>query len=190
MKEITAGFAMCGSFCTFGEVFAGLEAFRKEFPNVVPVMSEASFSTDTRFGTAESHVLRLSQLCGKRPLTTIKEVEAFGPKGLLDLLVVAPCTGNTLGKLASGITDSVVTMAVKAHLRNQRPVLLGISTNDGLAASGKNIMELLGRKHIYIVPFGQDDPHGKPASLKSDFGLLTEAAKAAMEGRQLQPILL
>lgn len=190
MINATVGFAMCGSFCTFKEVLDALEQLKKEFSDIVPVMSEVSASTDTRFGTAESHIGRITDICGRRPLTSIKEVEPFGPKKLLDLIIVAPCTGNTLGKLANGITDSSVTMAVKAHLRNRRPVLLAVSTNDGLMASGPNIMELLQRKHIYMVPFGQDDPEGKPASLKADFTLLTEAAKAALEGRQLQPMLL
>lgn len=190
MINATVGFAMCGSFCTFKEVLDALEQLKKEVSDIVPVMSEVSASTDTRFGTAESHIQRITEICGRRPLTSVKEVEPFGPKKLLDLIIVAPCTGNTLGKLAKGITDSSVTMAVKAHLRNKRPVLLAVSTNDGLMASGPNIMELLQRKHIYMVPFGQDDPEGKPASLKADFTLLTEAAKAALEERQLQPMLL
>ena len=120
----------------------------------------------------------------------MREVEPIGPKGLLDLLIVAPCTGNTLGKLASGITDSAVTMAAKAHLRNEKPVLLAVSTNDGLGASGRNIMELMNRKHIYMVPFGQDDPDGKPNSLKADMSQIPVAASAALEGKQLQPVLI
>lgn len=190
MIDKTVGFAMCGSFCTFADALEALRAVTEQFAEVIPVLSEVSAGTDTRFGPAEAHIQTITELCGRRPLTTIREVEPFGPKGMLDLLIVAPCTGNTLGKLAHGITDSAVTMAVKAHLRNQRPVLLAVSTNDGLGASGPNIMELMQRKHIYMVPFGQDDPVGKPASLKADLTRLSEAALLALEGRQLQPVLI
>lgn len=190
MREEVIGFAMTGSFCTFSAVFEALEQLTKEYRFVVPIMSETSAATDTRFGRAEEHLDRLANLCGRRPWTSIKEVEPIGPKGLLDLLVIAPCTGNTLGKLAGGITDSTVTMAAKAHLRNEKPVLLAVSTNDGLSASGRNIMELMNRKHIYMVPFGQDDPAEKHASLKSDMNKISEAVSAALEGKQLQPILI
>lgn len=184
------GFAMCGSFCTFAPVFAELERLAKEFPDVVPILSEISASADTRFGTAQAHRERITRLCGRKPLVSIEEAEPIGPKGLLDLLIIAPCTGNTLGKLACGITDSVVTMAAKAQLRNQRPVLLAVATNDGLGASGRNILELMGRRNIFFVPFGQDDPLEKPQSLKADMSRITEAAKAALDGKQLQPVLL
>ncbi len=190
MIDKTVGFALCGSFCTYAESLQALRDVTQNFSVVVPIMSEISAVTDTRFGTAEDHIQTITELCGRRPLTTIREVEPIGPKGLLDLIIVAPCTGNTLGKLAKGITDSTVTMAVKAQLRNQRPVLLAVSTNDGLGASGPNIMELMQRKHIYMVPFGQDDPENKPTSLKADMGRLTEAAIAALEGKQLQPVIL
>ncbi len=184
------GFAMCGSFCTFEAVFLELERFTTVFENVVPILSEISAAVDSRFGTAEEHISRITELCGRRPLLKISEAEPIGPKALLDLLVIAPCTGNTLGKMAAGITDSVVTMAAKAQLRNNRPVLLAVSTNDGLGASGKNIMELMTRRNLYFVPFGQDDPIGKPQSLKADMSRITEAALAALEGRQLQPVLI
>ena len=184
------GFAMCGSFCTFAAVFQELERFTATFADVVPILSEISATVDSRFGTAEEHTARITALCGHRPLLKISEAEPIGPKALLDLLVIAPCTGNTLGKMAAGITDSVVTMAAKAQLRNNRPVLLAVSTNDGLGASGKNIMELMNRRNLFFVPFGQDDPQGKPQSLKADMCRITEAALAALEGRQLQPILI
>lgn len=184
------GFAMCGSFCTFQPVLCELERFCNRFEDVVPIMSEISGETDSRFGTAEEHIARLTNLCGRRPLKTIQEAEPIGPRALLDLLVIAPCTGNTLGKMACGITDSVVTMAAKAQLRNGRPVLIAVSTNDGLGASGKNIMELMGRRNIYFVPFGQDDSLEKPDSLKADMTRITEAAEAALMGRQLQPVLI
>lgn len=190
MTEATVGFAICGSFCTFKEVLAELEQVSKEFTTVIPILSEISAKTDTRFGTAEEHIQKITELCGRKPLTSIKEVEPFGPKKLLDLIIVAPCTGNTLGKLSQGITDSTVTMAVKAHLRNGRPVLLAVSTNDGLGASGRNIMDLMQRKHIYMVPFGQDDPVTKPTSLKADMSKIIPAAQAALDGVQIQPVLL
>lgn len=189
MREEVIGFAMTGSFCTFEAAFEALEELVKEYKFVIPILSEISAETDTRFGKAEDHVERIWKLCGRRPWTSIKEVEPIGPKGLLDLLVIAPCTGNTLGKLAGGITDSTVTMAAKAHLRNEKPVLVAVSTNDGLGASGRNIMELMNRKHIYMVPFGQDDPTGKPNSLKANMSMIPKAASAALEGRQLQPVL-
>lgn len=190
MIDKTIGFAMCGSFCTFADALAALKPLTETFSTVIPIMSEISAAADTRFGASEEHIKVITELCGRRPLTSIREVEPIGPRGLLDLLIVAPCTGNTLGKLAHGVTDSTVTMAVKAHLRNQRPVLLAVSTNDGLGASGPNIMDLMQRKYIYMVPFGQDDPAGKPASLKADLSQLTRAALAALEGRQLQPVLI
>lgn len=190
MIEKTVGFAMCGSFCTFAPVLDALKNLTDEFTDIIPIMSEISSEEDTRFGTAAAHRERIEALCGRPPLTSIREVEPIGPKALLDLLIVAPCTGNTVSKMAMGITDSTVTMAIKAQLRNERPVLLAVSSNDGLGASGKNIMEVMQRKHVFLVPFGQDDPMKKPTSLKSDMSLLTEAALAALENRQLQPILL
>jgi len=154
-----------------------------------PIMSEISTITDTRFGKAEDFIARIEAICGKKILCTIREVEPIGPRELLDILIVAPCTGNTLAKIATGVTDSAVTMACKAHLRNERPLLIAISTNDGLAANAKNIGELLNRKNIYFVPFFQDDPIKKPRSLAADFSLLNQAVDSALNGIQLQPIL-
>lgn len=190
MRDEVVGFAMTGSFCTFEAVFRELERFTQTFKNVIPIMSEISGTVDTRFGTADDHIQRITELCGRRPLRSIKEVEPIGPKGLLDILVIAPCTGNTLSKMALGITDSTVTMAAKAQLRNEKPVLLAVSTNDGLGASGKNILELMQKRYVYMVPFGQDDPVGKPASLKADMTRITEAAEATLLGKQLQPVLV
>lgn len=190
MRNEVIGFAMTGSFCTFAPVFLELEHLTKVFSNVIPIMSEISYGEDTRFGTAEEHIRRITRLCGREPLHTIKEVEPIGPRGLLDLLIIAPCTGNTLSKMALGITDSTVSMAAKAQLRNEKPVLVAVSSNDGLGASGKNLMELMQKRNVYIVPFGQDDPKGKPTSLKSDMSRITEAAEAALEGRQIQPVLI
>ena len=183
------GFALCGSFCTFSEVFPVMEELAREH-TLIPIFSPAAYGTDTRFGTAREHIRKASELCGTDPLYTLAQVEPIGPKKLLDVLVVAPCTGNTLAKLAHGIADTSVTMAVKSHLRNGRPVVLAVSTNDALAVAAENIGKLLARKNIYFVPFGQDDALKKPTSMISDFRQIPQAVEAAMEGRQLQPILL
>ena len=157
---------------------------------MLPVMSETAYTTDTRFGTAESFHERIENICGRKIIHTIAEAEPIGPKRLADAVLVAPCTGSTLAKLARGVTDTAVTMACKAHLRNGAPLILAISTNDGLSGSAESIAALLQRKNVYFVPFRQDAPHQKPFSLQSDFDLLGETIKAAMEGRQLQPVLL
>lgn len=182
------GFAMCGSFCTFDKIFPVMQELAANH-SITPIFSPAAYTTDTRFGTAQSHIRRASNICGKDPLFSITQVEPIGPKKLLDVLVVAPCTGNTLAKLAHGIADTSVTMAVKSHLRNGRPVVIAVSTNDALAAAAENIGRLLARKHFYFVPFGQDDPMGKPASMIADFSKIPDAVAAAVEGRQLQSIL-
>lgn len=185
----TIGFALCGSYCTHAQTLCALEKLRGNY-NLIPIVSHAVATTDTRFGTAHHLMLELSAICDHRVLTTISETEPFGPQKQLDLLVVAPCTGNTLGKLAHGIADTPVTLAVKAHLRNHRPVLVAPSTNDGLGTAAQNIGSLLNRKHIYFVPFGQDDPQEKPDSLVADFTLLPLAVSRALAGEQLQPLLL
>lgn len=189
MERVRVGFALCGSFCTFEKTMAALEKTAKRFADLVPIMSETSAATDTRFGKAEGFKGRMEEICGKKVLTSIAEVEPIGPRKLLDVLVIAPCTGNTLAKLALGVTDSAVTMAAKAQLRNGRPVVVAVSTNDGLSVSLKNIGELLCRKNIYLVPFAQDDPIEKPNSLVADFELLPATIEAALLGEQLQPIL-
>ncbi len=189
-KELRVGFACTGSFCTFGKVFPAMEATVKQFGEVIPILSEYSAATDTRFGKASDFAAEMERICGHPPLTTITGVEPIGPQKLLDVLVIAPCTGNTLGKMAAGITDSAVTMAAKAHLRNGRPVLLAISTNDGLSVSMRNLGDLNCRKNIYLVPFRQDNPIQKPNSLVADMHQIPAAIEAAMEQRQLQPVLL
>ena len=186
---MTIGFALCGSYCTYDRVFPVIEALSKE-NKVIPILSEAAYATDSRFGTAEHWKRKLEEICGCPPLHLISQVEPIGPKGLLDILVIAPCTGNTLAKLAHSIADGPVTMAAKSHLRNGRPVLVAVSTNDGLAGAGENIGRLLARKHYYFVPFGQDDPLKKPASLIADFARIPQAMEGAMAGQQIQPILL
>lgn len=189
MIDQTVGFAVCGSFCTHAKAMEALEQVKARFSRVIPIVSECTAATDTRFGPAHELMREMERICDRRVISSIREAEPIGPKKLLDLLIIAPCTGNTLGKLACGITDTTVTMAAKAHLRNQRPLLIAPSTNDGLTASAPNLGALLGRKYIYFVPFGQDDPEKKPTSLVADFSLVADAAQAALEGRQLQPLL-
>ena len=190
MNDKTVGFALCGSFCTHARAVEALEQVRARFARVVPIVSETVAATDTRFGAAHDLMREVERICDHRVIATVKGAEPIGPQKLLDLLIICPCTGNTLGKLAAGVTDSSVTMAAKAHLRNGRPLVLAPSTNDGLSASAGSIGALLNRKYIYFVPFGQDDPEKKPASLVADFAQVADAAQAALEGRQLQPLLL
>ena len=183
------GFAMCGSFCTFSQVFPVMELLTRDY-TVTPIFSTAAATVDSRFGTAAEHIAQAADICGKMPLKTIAEVEPIGPKKLFDALVVAPCTGNTLAKLAHSIADTPVTMAVKSHLRNGRPVIIAVSTNDALGGAAENIGKLLARKHYYFVPFRQDDAKNKPTSMVADFSRIHETVEAALEGRQLQPLLL
>lgn len=183
------GFAMCGSFCTYAAVFQAMETV-SSIHTVMPVFSHAAYTMDSRFGTAQEHIERVTRICGREPLHTVAQVEPIGPKKLLDALIIAPCTGNTLAKLAHSIADGPVTMAAKSHLRNGRPVLVAVSTNDALAGAAENIGRLFARKNYYFVPFGQDDPEKKPTSMVADFNRLLPALEAALEGRQLQPVLL
>ena len=183
------GFALCGSFCTLDKVFPAMETLAKAH-TVIPIFSDAVCTIDSRFGTAQSHWQKATEICGRTPLSAIREVEPIGPKKLLDALVIAPCTGNTLAKLAHSIADGPVTMAAKSHLRNGRPILLAISTNDALAGAAENLGKLLGRKHYYFVPFGQDDAVEKPCSMVADFTMIPQALELALEGKQIAPLLL
>ncbi len=183
------GFALCGSFCTFSRVFPIMEQLSQEH-TVFPIFSHNTYTIDSRFGTAKEHIEKATCICGREPIHTIAQAEPIGPKKMLDVLVIAPCTGNTLAKLSHSIADGPVTMAAKSHLRNGRPIVLAFSTNDGLAGAAENIGRLLARKHYYFVPFGQDDPIGKPTSLVADFKKLPETVLLAAEGKQMQPILL
>ena len=189
MEKKRVGLALCGSYCTYEKLFAAAEQLAEHY-ELVPIMSDTAAETDSRFGTATEHIKKLMLLTGKKVVTTIAEAEPLGPAQPMDALLIAPCTGNTLAKLAHGITDSAVTMAAKAHLRNGRPLVIALSTNDGLSGSAENIARLLNRKSVYFVPFGQDDPMKKPNSLQADFSLLYDALEAAMAGRQLQPVLV
>ena len=184
------GFALCGSFCTFSRVIETVAALVADGWNVTPVMSFQSASTDTRFGTAANFRTALTEICGQPLIDTIAAAEPIGPKKRFDVLVVAPATGNTLAKIAAGIADTPATLAVKSHLRNNRPVVVAVSTNDGLGGNAANIGALMARKHLFFVPFGQDDPAGKPNSLVADFSRIGETAEAALRGEQLQPVLL
>ncbi len=183
------GYAMCGSFCTLAESIEELELLCLSGYEVMPVMSEICYATDTRFGKAYDRIRRVEEICGNTVIHTVFDAEPIGPKALLDALVIAPCTGNTLAKLAAGVTDSSVTMAAKAHLRNHRPLVIALATNDALSANLKNIGKLLEKKNVYFVPFGQDDPKKKPDSMIADFSLIADTLAEAMAGRQIQPIL-
>ena len=185
----TIGFAMCGSFCTLSRVTEEIIRLKKLNYDIVPIMSEITYSTDTRFGKAVDLISRVEGICNHSVIHTVAMAEPIGPKRMFDLLVIAPCTGNTLAKLANGITDTSVTMSAKSHLRNKRPVLIGVSTNDGLGNSAKNIGQLLNYKNIYFIPYSQDDCETKENSLIADFSLLPEAVSFALKGKQLQPIL-
>lgn len=189
MNGIKIGYAICGSFCTFSQSIPVLEQLAEQGAQITPIMSCTAYSTDTRFGRAEDFVDRIQTASGREVIHTIDSAEPIGPKMLLDVLVIAPCTGNTLAKLALGVTDTPVTMAAKAHLRNGRPLVLAVATNDGLAASSKNIGLLMNTRNVYFVPFGQDDCDGKPTSLIAHFDQIPATIKAAMEGRQIQPLL-
>jgi len=190
LADIRVGFALTGSFCTFSAVLPQIKNLCETGANVTPIMSGAAYTTDTRFGKAEDFISEIEKMTGKTVLKTVREVEPIGPRGLLDILIVAPCTGNTLGKLAGAITDTSVTMAAKAHLRNGRPLLIAVSTNDGLSGSAKNIGTLLNTQNVFFVPFGQDDYQKKPTSLVADMSMIIPALKTALHRKQIQPLLM
>lgn len=183
------GFALCGSFCTFSRVIEQIVNLKKLNYDVIPIMSQTAYETDTRFGKAEDFIAEIEEICKNKVIHTISGAEPIGPAKMLDVLVIAPCTGNTLAKLTAGITDTTVTMAAKSHLRNRKPVLIAVSTNDGLSSAAKNIGQLLNYKNIYFVPMGQDDCEKKPNSVIADFEKIPDAVEAALKGTQLQPIL-
>ena len=183
------GLALCGSYCTYEKVLKEAEKLAADW-DITAVMSETAACTDSRFGKAEDFIARLEELTGKPVMRTITAAERVGPERLFDVLLIAPCTGATLARLATGLTDTAVTMAAKSHLRNGRPVVLGISTNDGLAVSLRNLGDLNCRKNLYLVPFRQDNPFTKPNSLVADMNQIPAAVAAAAQGKQLQPVLL
>ncbi len=191
MQNITLGYALTGSFCTIKESVKALKTLKTNYDiKIIPIFSEVVYSTNTRFGNANDLIEEVEDICKQKVIHSIVEAEPIGPKNLLDILVVAPATGNTLAKNALGITDSTVTMAIKAHLRNNKPVVLGIATNDALGASAKNIGLLHNIKNIYFVPYRQDDPHNKNNSLICDFSLIPQTVEEALKGKQIQPIYI
>ncbi len=187
---LTYGYALTGSFCTFEKSIKQMEKLVDEGINIIPIMSFNAYNHDTRFGKADDFHARIESICKNKIISTITEAEPIGPKKLLDLLIVSPCSGNTLAKLALGIYDTPVTLAVKSHLRNKRPVLIGVSSNDSLSSSAKNIGQLLNFKHFYFIPMMQDDPFKKPFSIVCDFEKTSLAAKYALKEEQIEPILL
>lgn len=194
MKEVEQiagvkiGYAICGSFCTFSRSIEQLRKLNDLGADIYPIMSGNAYTLDTRFGKASDFVKEIEEICGREVIHTITHAEPIGPKKMLDILVISPCTGNTLAKLATGVTDTSVTLAAKAHLRNARPLLLGVSTNDALAAASKNIGMLMNCKNIYFIPMSQDDPINKPNSAVVHFDSTVDAIKEALSGRQIQPV--
>ncbi len=186
----TVGFAICGSFCTFKAVFEEVKKLKEAGYNIIPIMSDNSYTLDTRFGDAVHWRRQFTEITGNRIIHTIPQAEPIGPQKLLDALIIAPCTGNTLAKLTWGVTDTSVTLAAKAHLRNGRPLIIAPSTNDALSNAGKNIGALLNYKNIYFVPFGEDDAIKKPTSMVADFTQIQPTLELALKGKQIQPIVI
>lgn len=189
LSKCNIGFAITGSFCTFDKIKIEMKKLVNTGANVIPIFSFNTQQLDSRFGNAKDFMKEIETIAGNKAICTIPQAEPIGPKNLIDLLVIAPCTGNTLAKLANGITDTPVLMAAKAHMRNNRPVVISISTNDALSNSLKNIGVLMNMKNIYFVPFGQDDPVKKPKSLVADMTKIQETLLAALDGKQVQPIV-
>jgi len=185
----TIGYCLTGSFCTFSKAIKQVQELKDRGYSIIPIMSYNAGQIDTRFGSADEHKKKLEEITGNKVLTTIAEVEPIGPKELLDLLIISPCSGNTIGKLANGIYDTPATLCAKSHLRNQRPVLIGVSTNDALSASAKNIGKLLNYKHFYFIPMSQDNCEKKPFSVVAHFEDTAEAVEYALQEKQMQPIL-
>lgn len=190
VKGLTIGFAVTGSYCTLMETMPYIKNLVDEGANVIPIMSPAVFQHDTKFGKADFWRKSMEEITSNKIISTIVDAEPIGPKKLLDIIIIAPCTGNTLAKLANGITDTAVLMAAKAQLRNQRPVVIAISTNDGLSMNAKNLGILLNSRNIYLVPFGQDSPYKKARSIVAHFPSIRDTIGEALEGRQIQPILI
>lgn len=186
---MTIGFAFTGSFCTYASVFPILKEVAGKY-NTIPIFSQNSSEIDSRFGNADDFLRQAAIITGNAPIKTIAQAEPIGPRKLLDLLIIAPCTGNTMAKLAHSIADTPVTMAVKSNLRNNNPVVIAVSTNDALCGAAENIGKLMGRKHYYFVPFRQDNPEKKPTSMVADFSLIPDTIELALQGIQIQPMIL
>ncbi|WP_123040095.1 dipicolinate synthase subunit B [Cohnella candidum] len=189
-QGITVGYALSGSHCTLPEVMPHIQRFVDAGAEVIPIVSTSIMTTDTRFGTSEHWQTELRNITGNELISSIVDAEPLGPSKRIDVLAIAPCTGNTTSKLANAMTDSPVLMAAKAQMRNGRPLVLAISTNDGLGLNAANIAKLLVTKNVYFVPFGQDNPQGKPNSLVARMDLVMETCEAALQGKQLQPMLI
>jgi len=189
-NAVRVGFALCGSFCTFEKAIGLMRRMRDEGYDITPIMSHNAYTMDTRFGRAEDIIAEIAEITGKSPMHTIQQAEPIGPRELVDVMLVAPCTGNTLAKIACGITDTPVTMAVKSHLRRCAPVVLALSSNDSLSANAQNMGRLMNTKNIYFVPLMQDDPDKKGRSAVADLNLAERTIAAAIDGVQLQPILM
>lgn len=190
LKDIKIGFALTGSFCTFEKTLEQMQELINLGAEVIPIMSYNSYSLDTKFGTASDYINRIKEITNKDIIHTIQEAEPIGPKKMTDIMLIAPCSGNTIAKLANGITDTPVLMAAKSHLRNQRPLVIAISTNDALSGSAENIGKILNRRNYYFVPFRQDNPITKPNSLVFDSKSIIETLEKALEREQIQPIIL
>lgn len=190
MSDYTIGFALCGSFCTFKKAIEQIGYLKSKNMEIVPIMSYNAYLTDTRFGKAEDHINKIEELCGRKIISSLTDAEPIGPSKILDILVIEPCTGNTIAKLANGITDTPVTLAAKAHLRNERPLLIAVSTNDALSIAASNIGRLLNNKYVYFVPMKQDDHLNKTRSIVADFDKTYEAIICALNNEQIQPIYI
>lgn len=186
---LKAGFALCGSFCTFDKAIPQIEELIKSGIDVLPIMSFNAYNTDTRFGKASEHIEKIESICGHKIIHTLTDAEPIGPKKIIDALIIAPCTGNTIAKLAAGIADTPVTLAAKSNLRNGNPLIIAISTNDALGNAAKNIGLLMNAKNIYFVPFSQDDSTNKPTSIVADFGKIKDTLLQAIVGNQIQPMI-
>ena len=189
LSYLNIGFAITGSFCTFSKVIPEISHLCDLGADIYPIMSEMAYSTDTRFGKCKDFINQIEEITGKKIISTIRGAEPIGPKHYLDALIIAPCTGNTIAKIANGVTDSCVSMAAKANLRNSKPLIIAVSTNDGLGTSAKNIGLLLNMQNIYLVPFGQDDCEKKPNSLVADMTQIAQTTDMAIKGKQIQPLL-
>lgn len=190
MEQYNIGFALCGSFCTFNRAINTIKELKNFGHNIIPIMSFNAYNTDTRFGSAEHFRNVIEEICSNKIIGSIQDAEPIGPKKMLDILIIEPCTGNTLAKLATGIADTPVTLAAKSHLRNNRPILIAVSTNDALSGAAKNIGKLQNYKNIFFVPYRQDDHINKPNSIVANFENTNEAMLKALEGNQIQPVII
>lgn len=188
-EQRTVGFAITGSFCTYEKIKGVVRRLVEENNRVIPIFSNQAQTVNCRFGNARDFIIEIQEITGEHGIFTIQEAEPIGPKAYLDVLVIAPCTGNTMAKLCAGITDSPVLMAAKAHMRNEKPVVISVSTNDALGANLKNIGELMNTKNVYFVPFGQDDYEKKPKSMIAHVEQVSVTIEEALKGRQIQPVI-